>query len=376
MNGRLPLPTLLSHALVAFTIEFDNEFEHRVPHRTTNHGSTGSRSSPWLVSMVMWLRFMRFVPGDGIAVRELQELTGFNDKEMRTWLSRMGKWWGYVVVVEPGPSDSSSSRSVLNWVVRPTPGGRKALEAWQPLTRIIEKRWQERFGKDVIDRLQELLQALVDNFDGDLPDYLPILGHDLLSHGPDRERRRPAGAGFAPSSECTLPILLSKVLLAFAIEFERDSGVSLAMSSNALRLIGQEGARVRDLPRLSGVSKEAIAMSLGRLEERGLAFVQPESAGSRVKILRLTPKGRIAQDAYHRLILEVEQRWQARFGKDVARNLRESLERLDGDATAHRSPLFRGLEPYPKGWRAAAPRPEGLPHYPMVLHRGGFPDGS
>src|SRR3982074_2762354 len=35
------------------------------------------------------------------------------------------------------------------------------------------------------------------------------------------------------------------------------------------------------------------------------------------------------------------------------RNLRESLERLDGDATAHRSPLFRGLEPYPNGWRAA-----------------------
>jgi DNA-binding MarR family transcriptional regulator len=181
------------------------------------------------------------------------------------------------------------------------------------------------------------LQALVDNFDGDLPDYLPILGYDLLSHGPDRERRRLAGAGFAPSSECTLPILLSKVLLAFAIEFERDSGVSLAMSSNTLRLIGQEGARVRDLPRLSGVSKEAIAMSLGRLEERGLAFVQPESAGSRVKILRLTPKGRIAQDAYHRLILDVEQRSQARFGKDVVRNLRESLERLDGDA--HRAPL-------------------------------------
>jgi DNA-binding MarR family transcriptional regulator len=220
------------------------------------------------------------------------------------------------------------------------------------------------------------LQALVDNFDGDLPDYLPILGYDLLSHGPDRQRCRPAGAGFAPSSECTLPILLSKVLLAFAIEFERDSGVSLAMSSNTLRLIGQERARVRDPPRLSGVSKEAIAMSLGRLEERGLAFVQPESAGSRVKILRLTPKGRIAQDAYHRLILDVEPRWRERLGRNVVRILRELLERLDGDATAHRSPLFRGLEPYPNGWRAAAPRPEELPHYPMVLHRGGFPDGS
>jgi hypothetical protein len=118
-----------------------------VPHRAANHASTGSRSSPWLVSMVMWLMFMRFVPGDGIAVRELQELTGFNDKEMCTWLSRMGKWWSYVLVVEPGRSDSSSSRSVLNWVVRPTSGGRKALEAWQPLTGIIEKRWPERFGK-------------------------------------------------------------------------------------------------------------------------------------------------------------------------------------------------------------------------------------
>jgi hypothetical protein len=36
----LPLPALLSQALVAFTIEFDNEFERQVPHRTTNHGAT------------------------------------------------------------------------------------------------------------------------------------------------------------------------------------------------------------------------------------------------------------------------------------------------------------------------------------------------
>lgn len=28
------------------------------------------------------------------------------------------------------------------------------------------------------------------------------------------------------------------------------------------------------------------------------------------------------------------------------------------------------------GWRAPLRRPVTLPHYPMVLHRGGFPDGS
>ncbi|HVY94474.1 MAG TPA: hypothetical protein VHA14_17050 [Bryobacteraceae bacterium] len=44
------MSALLSQAFVAFTIEFDNEFEHLVPHRTTRFGG----SEPWLVSMVMW----------------------------------------------------------------------------------------------------------------------------------------------------------------------------------------------------------------------------------------------------------------------------------------------------------------------------------
>jgi len=39
-------------------------------------------------------------------------------------------------------------------------------------------------------------------------------------------------------------------------------------------------------------------------------------------------------------------------------------------------PIFAGLEPYPDNWRASI-RPAGtLPWYPMVLHRGGYPDGS
>jgi hypothetical protein len=92
--------------------------------------------------------------------------------------------------------------------------------------------------------------------------------------------------------------------------------------------------------------------------------------------VRLTSKGRIAQDGYFRLVGDIEQKWHGRLGKDSVDNLRESLERLDGDATARGSPLFRGLEPYPDGWRAAVPKREVLPDYPMVLHRGGFPDGS
>ncbi len=61
-----------SQLLVAFTVEFDNEFEHQMPHRTTRHGLTpGSGRVPWLVSMAMWVHCMRFVPEDGIPVGEL-----------------------------------------------------------------------------------------------------------------------------------------------------------------------------------------------------------------------------------------------------------------------------------------------------------------
>lgn len=53
--------------------------------------------------------------------------------------------------------------------------------------------------------------------------------------------------------------------------------------------------------------------------------------------------------------------------------LRQALEPL---AAGDPPPLFAGLEPYPDGWRAQSPPPAILPHYPMTLHRGGYPDGA
>ena len=40
-----------------------------------------------------------------------------------------------------------------------------------------------------------------------------------------------------------------------------------------------------------------------------------------------------------------------------------------------RRPRFR-YAAGPLSWRAAVRRPATLPHYPMVLYRGGYPDGS
>jgi hypothetical protein len=38
--------------------------------------------------------------------------------------------------------------------------------------------------------------------------------------------------------------------------------------------------------------------------------------------------------------------------------------------------LLEGIPAFPDGWRAKVPKAETLPSFPMVLHRGGYPDGS
>jgi hypothetical protein len=363
VNDRLPLSALLSQTLVAFTIEFDNEFEHLVPHRTTNHGFTGdSASSPWLVSMVMWLKFMRFVPDQGIEAKELYRRTGLAPKAFRMWLIRLSKWWGYVTV---------SDRFVY-----PTPGGMKALEAWRPLTDVVQKRWRKRFGKVLLDQFLEVMQLVAKNNGADYPDYLPVLGYELLTEPATLKSGARKGISRVSRSEDTVPTLLAKLLLAFAVEFERDSKLSLAICANVLRLTVDEGIRIRELPRLSGVSKEAIAMALRCAGEHDLGVVQRESASSRWKVFVLTPQGRRAREKYHQLVGNIEKGWTIHLGRANVEKLRELLEGIAGSSTSEPSPLFEGLKPYPEGWRASVPALQHLPHYPMVLHRGGFPDGS
>jgi len=370
MDGPLPLPTLLSHVLVAFTIEFDNEAERQMRHRTTRHGgSQGALHAPWLVSMAMWSNCMQFVGEEGVSVRELESRA-----RTKTNMAGMERW-GYIVV-EPDPSDHRPKPPRSAWVVRATSAGRKAQDVWRPLFGVIEKRWQERFGNAEIEKLRESLLAVASQFAVELPDCLPILGYGLFSTVLDSKQRQPAQRDYGSDLRLPLAALLARVLLAFAIEFESEADLSLAICANALRVLGEKPVRVRDLPLLSGVSKEAIEVSLSFLSKRGYVVVATDKSASRTKVAWLTGKGRTARDEYRQRVSAIEKRWQTRFGKDAIRKLRQSLEPLVGDATPQLSPLFGGLEPYPDGWRASVRRPDTLPHFPMVLHRGGFPDGS
>jgi DNA-binding MarR family transcriptional regulator len=368
---RLPLPALLSQVLVAFIIEFDNEFEHQVAHRTTNHGATtGSRHVPWLVSRVMWSNFLQFVDPHGTTIRELRSRLQMPDKNLRIWLTRLVDWWGYLTI-ESRQAGTAAKRMHPDAVVLATAGGRKALQVWPTLDNMVETRWRERFGKETVDHLRQSSATIANRIDA--PDSLPILGYGLFSRGPEPNKQQSTGA-LANHAGLSLPSLLSRVLLSFAIEFERESDVSLAISANVLRLLTDAEVPLSELPRMAAISKEASAMSLSFLVKRGYVVAKSKPGGTRGKVVLLTPKGNKAKEVYSQRVETIEQQWQALYGERPVALLRESLAQLIGDPPP--SSLLCCLEPYPDGWRASLPKPAGLPHYPMILHRGGFPDGS
>ena len=363
----LPLSALLSAALVAFTIEADNETEHRFPHRTTNDGPSpgAAAGAPWLTSLVMWANCLRHLPDEGITVAELRRRarTGTNLDGMRRW-----RWVSY----EPDPG--RGKRPGPGAMVIPTAAGRRAHEVWAAATEQTETRWRARFGAAAIDDLRAALADVVARLDPALPDCLPILGYTLRSKfDPEAHTDPEETPDHQDATDLPLWALLSRALLAFALEYERAPGPSLAVSANVLRVIGPDGVRTRDIPVLAGISKEAVAMAVGRLAENGLATEGPDPGGGRFKFTRLTAAGTAARDGYADRAAAIEADWRARLGAGRVAALRAALEPL---AVGDPPPLFAALEPYPDNWRARVKPPLILPHYPMTLHRGGFPDGA
>jgi len=377
MAARSPLSTLLSQALVAFTIEFDNEAERRLPHRTTGFGATpDAPHAPWLVSMAMYFNCLRHVPEQGIALKEMRRLA-----RTETNLNGMQRW-GYIYLA-PDPADSRPKPPRADWLVHARPGGRKVRAVFEPLLPEIEARWVDRFGAAQLRQLRSALAQIAADLDPGLPDCMPIVGYGLFSSDPNPQGGKKKRTDIPPLEESPdaiaalpLPVLLARVLVAMAREFESGSAVSLAMSANVLRVLDERPTPLRDLPDRTGISKEYVAVSTGWLARHKFAVLATAPAPDRGKQIRLSEKGLLAQEESGKKLRAIEKRWSTQFGAGELTALRARLEPIVGDGTAGKSPLFAGLTPHPDGWRAKIPQPALLPHFPMVTHRGGYPDGS
>ena len=373
MAEPLPLPALLSAALVGFTIEADNEAEHRCAHTTSAYGATGPQGSVWMTSLAMWFNCLRGLSEEGpLTVSALMRRV-----RMGTNLDGMRRW-GYITIDGVGRvrRGEQRPRAKAGSVLALTERGREAADVWRPLAGEIEQRWRERFGVAAIDRLRAALIEIADRTGLTLPDFMPIgsvygvgIEEPSLQRDPERRDADPAG----------LPLisLLSRALLTFALDYERGAKLSLCVQCNGLRVLTAEGVPLRQLPTDTGVAKEGVSMIVNQLQRVGCVGLVPLPGAARGKLARLSAdRGLQARAAGSRRLARTLDGWCERYGDGAVTALHEALEPIAGHGACAASPLFAGLDPYPDGWRAMAPKSERLPWFPMVTHRGGYPDGS
>ena len=310
-----PLSALLSQVLVAFTVEFDNEFERRMGEA----GYPGAR-----LSLVVWANLLRFVANSPLSVGDLAAQALASVNQVKFQLGCLERW-GFVTLQpdSPGPPSREkrpgwgSGRGIrADWMVRLAPRGLTACGIWPALFAGIERRWEKRFGKDAIHCLRQALDDVASQLDVELPHGLPV-GWELPVDFPARVTRG--------RKNIALPTLLSQLTLAFRLEFDRESPAPLGLCANTLRVLGDKPIRMAEIPRLTGGSPETTDIGW---QLKPYVIVTPDSTASRGKVARLSTRGILAQQAYYKLIDEIGRRWKTRFGKEAVSQLRESLGEL------------------------------------------------
>jgi hypothetical protein len=421
----------LSAAFVAFTIEVDDAAESRLRHRTTRGGDGRDPSKGiWLASLAMWENCMRWLPEEGLSVAELEATarTPTNLAGMRRWGYVQVEGWARGAKGRPGPEA----------VMRPTRRGARAQEVWNGVPAEIEARWAGRFESDApsgrgsdgrgsggrasgggaggrgaggatrgdgaVAELRRALVALAERLDPGLPDTMPIVRQGWATRRAQEPERRPGPVAVA---DLGLDSLLARPLSAFALEYEASGRLSLALHANLLAVLGAEPTPLRDLPDATGIHRAQIDNAVGYLERAGLAEVIPTApvgggrsgaanAGGtdrsppgggtrRGKSVALTARGVTAKSAGARKVAKLEATWDERHGETVSR-VREALADLAaGDDPGAPPPtaegglgavLLAGLEHPPGTWRGDSRPLARLPRFPLVTHRGGFPDGA
>ncbi|HXX15135.1 MAG TPA: hypothetical protein VEJ47_09565 [Candidatus Eremiobacteraceae bacterium] len=340
-TGSRPLSALLSQILVAYTVEFDSEFERRM---SVVHPGTG-------ISLTIFYTVMRFLDRHGVSVEQLARQSIASADTINFQLGCLERW--RFLTLQPDPSDQrpipqafhrmagrqlrrgwGSGRGIRDqWIVQLTTRGRSALEIWPPLFEDMDQRWRNRFGPQRITDLRNTLADIVAKLKSTPPDAPP----------PDSSRTAPG------NTTKSLPALLSLVLLAFAHEFNRDSPVSLGLCANTLRVLGATAIPERDIPRLTGCSPETSAIGW---QLKPFILVESGKTARRGKMVRLNARGLAAQATYTQLVQEIERRWLQRFGAENIRSLRHQLEQFFTLRNSGGLLLSQGLVA-PKGVRRA-----------------------
>ena len=309
-----PLPTLLSHALVAFTADYEQL-------------AGDDEANPHLG---VWANALRVIDEDGLEQRELGPKAILAQRAVRVVVRDLvAQRWLELTRTPAGRGAK---------LLRLTAAGRSARDAGAKLATAAERRWRRRFGAATIDGLRTSLTAAANAVDVELPFYLTgygpsdgnLTGGPYLREEPGPPRipargeewpvvPRSAAAGNEP-----LFALLSIALAAFTIDYERERLGDLRTASTLLQGVPDDGAplpAVRD----QGV----VGNGRSTLERHLVVVVEPRQPGVATRLVHPTPKARRSRDAYPALAQEIERNWQTQLGAKTVANLRTQLETVD-----------------------------------------------
>jgi len=314
-----PLPTLLGRTLGAFAHHYDS-------------ARGEDRSIPQLA---VWANALRAVDAEGTDQRQLGRRTVISKRVAEVVVSRLERRGRVSVEAKSVPGRRGKAR-----IVHLTRDGRAARNAAARLVDTVQEDWRQRFGNDGIVQLREALSSVVDRLPLELPHYVTgygagdpsVTGGDYVLEDPGPPRIPAHGQDWpvvirepgSTAADLPMPALLSQVLAAFAIDYERERLGHLSVVSNFLRLVGDEGVTLERAQALGGVSGNGKT-----LHERHLdVVVEPGRARDKGRRVYLTPKGRRMRDAYPHLVTEIEQKWCEEYGDAVAA-MRSRLNAMD-----------------------------------------------
>ena len=328
--AHIPLPTLLGRALGAFTRAYD---EVRAE----------DRSIPQLGA---WANALRVLDAGGTDQRQLGRRAVISKRVVEVVVGRLLKRGRLAVETRTVPGKRGKTR-----IVHLTAEGAAARASAAALVDQVQNDWRQRFVNDCIDRLRDALASVVNRLPVELPHYPTgygagdpsVTGGDYNPENPGPPRIPAHGQDWpvvlrdaaSDAKRLALPALLSQVLAAFAIDYQRERLGSLQAVSNFLRFVGDDGVTLERAQALGGVSGNTKT-----LHERHLrVVVEPGRARDMTRRVYLTPKGRRSRDAYPHLVTQIEERWREDYG-DAVPTILGALSLMD--------PLFDdGLPDYP-----------------------------
>lgn len=301
----LPLSTLLSHALLAVTDEYERQ----------GAGSAG------LPSLAVWSNVLRPM-GAGIDLRELPTASRLSKRAVRA---------------------AVASAEKLGWLtredktVRPTPAAEAANDRWPTLDASVEP----IFGGHLVTSLRDLVRQLHLEWPHYPTGYGPadhsMTGGVYVGGGKTDSTVPTHGADWSPvvrhdlggSSVAAIPLsaLLSQAFVAFAADFEECWIGGLHLAACVLRLLPDEGMPTTDIPMLSGLKGDGKSV----LERHGYVEIVRDEGNPKVRRVVPTRRGRATRDEYEPTLIRVEHRWVSKYGVEVVSALRTALASLEVD---------------------------------------------